>query len=493
MFAGKRRAAALGLLLWATAACSRPTAERRLVIAYPRGLHSLDLYDPAHEQYAAAILGNVYETLVEVGPDLALKPGLAESWHSPDDLTRVFVLRPGVRLHDGSTLTAQQVAASFDRARHVSWEGGELAPVAEVKARGEREVVFTTRDRFDSLPARLTSVSVAGAPPANGPAPGTGPYRLASSPSGGPTVLEASPQYRGAAPGIRTVEFQVVPDPAERLRRLERGQVHLITDVPGGALARLQKQPGVQIASRPSLRVVFLAMDCAHAPFRDPRVREALDLALDRDALVAGALGGYAEVVEQLPGRGEVGFEPRLARRRPEPRRARELLARAGLAGGFASALDYMEGAGDEVVAALAGQAARAGIALRPNRLSSAEFLARVENRRTPLYLMRWTNDTGSAHESYASLLHSPGERQGAVNGGAYANPALDTLLEEFAREPRQEKRVRILQRATRLIHEDRPLLPLYRPHELFAFSQALDFEPKDQGSIRVARLRWRR
>src|SRR5262245_1210902 len=88
------------------AACRRGPAERPLVIAYPVGLTSVDVNDPAQEEYSVSVLGNVYEALVDVQPDLSLAPGLAESWHNPDELTWVFTLRDGVRFHDGRKLTA---------------------------------------------------------------------------------------------------------------------------------------------------------------------------------------------------------------------------------------------------------------------------------------------------------------------------------------------------------------------------------------------------
>jgi peptide/nickel transport system substrate-binding protein len=189
-----RPAYLLAAALLLASACD-PAAHSRLVVAYPVGLHSPDLYDPAHEEFATSILANVYESLVEVAPDLTLQPGLAESWYSPDEQTWVFTLRSGVRLHDGRALKSADVAASVERARHSPWMRGELEPVVAVTARGEREVVFTTQARFGSLPTRLTYVGIdGGSPGTGGVAAGTGAYRIRSS-SPEATLLEAFPAH----------------------------------------------------------------------------------------------------------------------------------------------------------------------------------------------------------------------------------------------------------------------------------------------------------
>ena len=498
------RAAALAGLAFCIG-CAGPTADRPLVIALPAGLQSTDVDDPAHEEFATAILGNVYETLVEVEPDLSLRPGLAESWHSPDDLTWVFTLRPGVRLHDGDTLTAAHVAESFERARRNTWMRGEMEAVSSVSAKGERDVAFSTRVPFSSLPARLTYFFVTGKPPAGGgPAPGTGPYRIRSS-TADTTVLEASTAYRGGPASIRVVEFQSVPDARERSRRLRRGQVHLTADVLPEDMVSLAKTAGLRTLAGPGLRVIFLAMDCARArspyvdppgnPFRDRKVREAVALAIDRDALVAGPLHGYAEGVEQLPSPSEVGFDLALPRRAFDLSRARRLLAEAA-PGGFDVRLDYMGGkylAIDAVVEALSGQLARAGVRVKPVASAPAEYLRRVESHDVSLYVLGWTNESASAHETYASLLHSPRDGFGATNGGAYSNADLDALLEAVPGAQDQDQRVDLLRRVTRLVNSEVPVVPLYRPKDLYAFTADLAFEPRLYPRISLARLRWKR
>lgn len=483
--------------------CARRPPDRLLVVAYPAGLHSTDVNDPAHEEFAMTILANVYETLIDVAPDLSLKPGLAESWYSPDDLTWVFRLRRGVLLHDGRTLTAGDVVASFERARANAFLRGELAAVTEVKARGDLEVVFSTRVPFQALPQHLTYLFVTGTPTPDAPASGTGPYRIRSWQPNGATVLEAFAGYRGGPPPIAGVRYETVPSARERARLLRKGEVHLVSDVLPEEMDG-EAPAGVSLVARPGLRAIFLAMDCAHTlspfvkpegnPFRDRRVREAVALAVDRDALVAGPLHGFAERIDQLPAPGEIGFDASLQPAGVDLQRARKLLADVAPRG-FDVQLDYMTGkylAAEAVVEALAAQLGQIGIRVRSRAYSPAELFQHIERHDTSLYLLGWRNDSRSVQETYASLLHSPRDDLGGTNGGAFSSPELDALLDAAPAQLEVETRTETLKRATQIVDAEHPIVPLYRQKTLYAFASDLAFEPKGYAPIRIALLRWK-
>jgi peptide/nickel transport system substrate-binding protein len=504
---GRRVSAARGLraglallALGSLVGCAWARGERRLVIAHPLPLATTALRDPAHNRNAFNILSNVYEALVQRGPDLSLQPALAESWYSPDARTWVFKLRHGVRRHDGRVLTAGDVVASLEKSLHDSWTAGALASVSGVVARGD-EIVFSTREPTDTLPARLVYVAVSGLPEPDG---ATGPYRIRSWTPGGSIVLEAFADYRGGRPAIGAVEFQVVPDPRERARRLMRGEAHLIEDIAPDDMPALLAARGLKVVARPGFSTAFLGMDTARErtpyvdrpanPFRDPRVREAIDRAVDRQDLVTGPLRGYAEPVQQLALPGQIGFEPALQSQPRDETRARQLLKEAGYPDGFEVPLDSMDGLLDDVVATLAHQLAPVGIRVRPRSGDPGRFLTRIERRDTSLYLLRWIQPSQEIHESYMWLLHSPGDAFGTMNAGAYSNARLDRLLEESAHEASEEQRGALLREATAIVHAERPILPLYRENDLYAFSTDLDFtpEPYQQFGTPLCRMRWK-
>ncbi len=475
------------------AACARGNRDR-LVVAHPVGLVSIDVTDPAQEEYSVSILSNVYEALVDVQPDLSLAPGLAEAWHNPDELTWVFTLRDDVRFHDGRLMTAADVVASVERSRRNPWMRGELQAVSSVAARGEREVVFRTRTPFDALPERLTYLYVTGPPLGDGvPVAGTGPYRIRSWQKNGTTVLEAVPGHRDGPVGIPVVEFRTVPDARDRARLLTQGVVHLTSNLLPSVLGTPLPH-ALRVVAVPGLRVVFVGMGCLAPPFSDRRLREAVALAVDREALVSGPLEGYAEPVYQMPGPSDLGFDAALPRRKSDPGRAAALVG-AAAPGGVDVTLDYMAGkslALDAVVQAIAGQLARIGIRATPRPSTPAEFMARTEARSMPLYVMGWINDTGAAHEMYVSLLHSPTGVEGAINGGGYSNAAFDRILDFVPREADRSTRTGMLQRATRILDEDIPVVPVYRQRSVYAFDARLDFEPQLYPRIRVGRIHWK-
>ena len=279
------------------------------MIAHPRPLSSEALFGARHDRTAFNILANVYEPLVERGPDLAIRPRLAESWYSPDERTWVFKLRRGVLRHDGRILTAGDVVASFERARADPWAAGALAPVSGVRANGENEIVFTTREPFDALPARLVYIYVSGRPEPGG---ATGPYRLRPGTPGGNVVLEAFPGYRDGRAPIATVEFRMIKDPRERARCLLRREAELIEDIVPDDMPALRAARGIRTLALPGFTTAFLAMDTARG--RDAGRRSA-GQPLPRPA------GARGDGPGDRPARAGLGAAPGL--RRPDrPARA---------------------------------------------------------------------------------------------------------------------------------------------------------------------------
>ncbi len=497
----------LGLCLAAALfACGRQEPRAGLVVALPAGPVS-DAPNAYNEEITNSILSNVYETLATVDPNLSLQPALAESWHSPDDLTWVFTLRRGVRLHDGRDLQATDVAASLEHARTspASRRRNQLGFVTSIEATDRRTVVIRTRQPTEPLPLRLSTVVVwARAKRPGDPPVGTGPYRFRSFTVGGDVELEAFQDHWQGPPPVASARFVVVPDASERVRRLRQGKVDLVLDVPAEAIPRLRSDPSLRFATRAGLRVLFLAMDysrekspwvrTAKNPFLDKRVREAVALAIDREGLVRGPLRGTAQRVEEIVSPEEHGGDKdKLFPRAHDPARAKALLADAGYAQGFSVTLDYIAKkyrAIDEVAKAVAHDLGAVGIkvALRPGSVS--EIIGRVESRDTSFYLLGYTNATGDASLSYEYLLHTPGNGYGLDNGGGYSNPELDGLLARALATRVPEESRALFSHMARLVYDDIPVVPLYRQDDLFAYSARIAFTPRLDRRIRVADVR---
>lgn len=487
--------------------CDRgPQDPFRLVVAVPSG-PGTPSPNMAHDGPTVSVLNNVYETLVEVDANLVLRPGLAESWHTPDDTTWMFRLRTGVRCHDGRLLEAADVAQSLDHARvdPGSARRGLLAGVRSIEAADRQTVVLRTTRPVDTLATRLASVFVWAPPARSGePGVGTGPYRIRSWAPSGDTVLEAVLGHRSGSSHIPVVTFRAIADARERVKQLVEGSVDLVVDPALGGLADLGNPPKGKILSRSGLRTLFVGMDSTRErtpyvdsktnPFRDRTIRQAVALAIDRRRLVAGPLSGAAEVIDQVASPDELGaFRDSIPVRPYDPPAAGHLLSRSSHPQGFQLTLDFASSPDtDAVTRALAGDLARIRIRMALRPASEADLLRRVERRDTSFYIMAWNSETGDGRLSYESLLHSAVGGRGHDNGGGYSNPAMDKLIESgLARLTHDERRLLLARLATK-VALDVPIVPLVRSFDRYAVAEGLQFTPRLDRRIRAADVQWK-
>ncbi len=472
------------LLAWCAclAACggATPPAESTasVVVAWPQGATTLSPDDNL-EEFTIGLQRNLYDTLID-SDGSALRPGLAESWATPDDHTWIFRLRRGVRLHDGRSLDASHVVACLQWAWTRQASASALPAVVSAEATDERTVLVRTQAPFATLAVRVAGVAIWAPPLRKGGAPvGSGPYRVVRFTPGGDAVLEAFEDHWRGAPSVRRLEFRSVPRVEERLRLLKKGEVQLVPDVPAGELASLARQPGLKTLARRGLRVVFLGMDQGASPFRDVAIRRAVRAAIDRPALVADALGGQAEAVAQIVAPEVFGHDSTLQALAADAEAARPLRA----IGQRAPVLDLDFPTGkyraiEAVAQRVAADLTAAGLPVRPRPRHWKEWDAARDRRELRLFLMGWmaVND---ATASFEFLFHSPAGAFGVENVFGYANPEVDRLIEEAPQLLDASQRLEILYRVARRVHDDVPLVPLYRQLDLYATAANLRFEPR--------------
>ncbi len=317
--------AACGLLL----AAAGPAAARDLVVALKTEPTSMD------PQYHALtpniqLSQTLFDPLTCTDPELGIKPCLAESWKA-EGTTWTFKLRPGVKFSDGSPVTAEDVLFTYDRAGKVPNSPSSykiyLQQVVKVEAPDPMTVKITTAQPYPLVANNLANLPIMSAKAASGPAPegktttelnagnglvGAGPYKFVSWKRGAEIVFERNPHYWGPAPAWDRVIYRPISNPAARVAALLAGDVDLIEDPPTDDLARLQKDPKLNVVTKSSNRIIYVALD-QHGnetpgiqgtngknPLLDRRVREALSLAVDRQALVDRIMGGVATPAAQL-------------------------------------------------------------------------------------------------------------------------------------------------------------------------------------------------
>jgi peptide/nickel transport system substrate-binding protein len=406
---------------------------------------------------------------------LNVVPALAEHWLTSDDRTFVLELRAGLRFADGRPASARDVAASLEAGSRLAWPNlGYLSTIESVRALDERRVEVRALRPDPTLLARLAwgfvlPADACGRTPV--PLVGTGPYTLESWTPGKGFVFARNPHYWGEQGAFDHAEIRVVAADAARLALVEKGEADLADFVPPEEWSRLQKESGLRLVVGPGHRVLFLGLRVDRAPFSDPRVREAFDLALDRGALVERVLSGKGTVANQLLPRGAVGHVPELPPSPHDPERSRALLRAAGFAPGRKLRLDgpsnrYVKDV--ELMREVARQLGEVGVDVQVNPLEKTALYALLARGASDFYLLGWASESGDGADTF-EVLFPPRDDQSSpassalaqTNASGFYDVELARITREAQSSTNLQARAAVLRRAFTRLGELRPVLPL--------------------------------
>ncbi len=452
---------------------------RVLRIAYPYRIVTLDPHAHANT-VTRGVLSAVYEGLVEFDRGFPVRPVLSDRWSNPDDLTWRLHVRRGVRFHSGAELTAEDVAASVERARKSGLGGVQLKDVASVAVDpADPEVVeITTHRPSPMLLTRLESVAIV--PRSFDPARpvGTGPYRWRLGSADGPIGLERWSDYWHAAPDFSEVIIEFVSADRAIASLGEPDWLDVVTSVDVGALRGRSLPEGWQMTASPAVTTAFLGLNVGRAPLDDLEVRRAIDLAIDRGSLVARVFpGGAVRAAWSLVPHDIVGFSPDLRRSESDPNGARQMLERAGALDFRVLELAHTRERFSEPADRLGEVLQAAGLRVEPVSYGFDDFHQRLQSADGfDLFLFNWTFRVADASRFFDLLVHSrdPMRGLGSYNGSAFADPRLDRMIESTLHEPRMTSRIEGLQRVLLEVDAARIYLPLYRPSRLSVVREGL-------------------
>ena len=475
----------------ALSGCVPPARELPLVLV--QGVAPLGLDPHLNGDFSTfGALSNVYDGLTFLDGDLKVQPALAESWESPDELTWRFHLRPGVVFHDRRPVTAEDVVWSLKRAREhpKSDVAGYLHAVGRVRALDPRTVEIETSRHYPTLLNRLAFVLVVPARSSGSieSAVGTGPYRIAAFQPGALLELEAFDGYWGARPVEPRAVLEFVTSTTQRRERLARGGVALASQLAPKEVAALSEAAGCRLLTGASMAVTYIQLQTQKPPFSDPRVREALDVALDRDRVVAADVAGHGRPAGQIVSRSVFGFNPEIQPASRDLARAAALLRAAGHASGLDVELTFHDG---KDPAELLRQLSEAGFRIEPKAMPWDDLYARLRARTVELYLGTAIADSGDAGDILDTKIHTPDPPAGygGSNYVGYSDPTLDALIEESNSAENPEKRGRLLQSAVKRVSEERPLVPLYVPDDLYCLGEGIEWKPRRDGRVLVREI----
>ena len=336
----------------------------------------------------------LYSNLTRLKPDMAVEPDLALSWQHAAGLTEwTFKLRPNVSFHDGSPLTADDVVATFKAIldpKTASPARTNVGPIRDVAAVDAATVKFTLCGFFADFPvalaytnARIVPAKVIASDLASlaTKANGSGPFRLVSYEPDRKIVVERNPAYYDPArPALDRVEILVYPDRTAEASALISGDIDLMLSTTPGEYERLGKAAGVKALRVPSGQFLNVNMGCDQKPFNDVRVRQALALTIDRQAMAGFVAGGYGTPGNDTPLSPAYRFYKDSALKKPDIAKAKQLLAAAG----YPSGIDLTMVASDkpdtrtQLGVAIREMAAPAGFRINVQTMPHATYLDQV-------------------------------------------------------------------------------------------------------------------
>ncbi len=488
---GGARRLLLPILTAALTGCTAPAPAERpargpLVVLLSDAILGLDPNGEV-ESVTESVLFNVYEPLVGFDDKLGIRTMLAESWEHPKPEQWRFRLRPGVRFHDGTPLTAPLVrdallAVQRDKGSEASEFLSQVVDIAAVDDRTLDLVTAQPRALLSSLPVvYVTKKNAGGAFP---PLVGTGPYRVAAYRGDtGQVDLARTTDYWGPRAEFEKVTFQAVRDPAQRLSRLDNGDADIAYDVPPGLAASLTR---ARLVRRPGVTLYYLGLDLRpgrNNPLGRKEVRAALQAAIDRKRIVLEAQNGMAALAFQTAPPSVFGFDPALPAPRVDRAAAVAGLKGAGYPEGFALTIDAAREvvpAAQSVASDLRGVGIRADVREWPRH----EVWDRAQQGKSQAFLVGWSFTSGESGEFYEYCLHTPTGAFGFFNYGRYSNPRIDRIAESNGAVLEASERQRLLQEAAAIVLEDMPVLPLYVADDVYGVRPGVAFKPRPDGEI---------
>ncbi|MET3698751.1 peptide/nickel transport system substrate-binding protein [Bacillus oleivorans] len=476
-------------------------------LVFGRGGDSVAL-DPAiaTDGESFKVTKNIYETLVEFGPqDTELYPGLATEWTPSDDgLTYTLKLREGVKFHDGTDFNADAVVYNFERWKAGSKEqfyyyNSQFSGIIDtVTAVDPYTVEFKlTRPLAPFLKNLAMSPFAIASPTAieehgdkftENPV-GTGPYIFQEwKRNDRITIVKNENYWDSEFPKLETIIFRSIPDNSARVNALMSGEVDLIDGVNYSDMPQIEANPDLQVFNRPSMNIAYLGLTATREPFNNKLVRQAINHAIDKEAIIAAFYEGAAQpAVNPMPP-VIAGYNDEIAGYEYDPEKAKQLLAEAGFADGFEMELwampvprPYMPN-GQKVAEAIQANLADVGITATIVTYEWGVYLEKARLGEADAFLLGWTGDNGDPDNFLYVLLDK--DSIGSNNYTYYSNDELHEILIQAQSETDPATREALYKQAQEIIHEDAPWVPLVHAEPALAGKKGIEnFLPHPTGS----------
>jgi peptide/nickel transport system substrate-binding protein len=495
----------LSLLLLAAPVAAQPS---QLTIVQPAEATTMD---PGRSTQVLTVnyFYNLYDSLTRWDAALQLQPGLATSWKAVNDTTWEFTLRPGVKFHDGSPLTAEDVRATIERnlvpGKTVVTAG--FTTIESVQAASPTLVRVVTRKPDPLLPVRMAQMGSQILPArlttdegakelARRPI-GSGAYRFVEWVKDERLVMEANRDWwgwEGRAPAVDRVLWKAIPDDFPRLVALEKGDADIVTSVPPDRIKSVAEGRNTRVVSVPSTRTVEFNINSTQPPLSDKRVRQALHYALDVPAIIRSLFAGLGRPLAGGLADTDFGYNPALKPYPHDPSRARALLAEAGSPGGIDVTLHAGMGTmvnDKQLLEVIADMWAKVGIRARVAMMEMGARQRMVNERALPpggLLLINVQSTLLDADGSLWRILHPTG-LGGRYWAGSQPGHRFHEVMEQarYTLDPRKRKALYV--EATLLFDDEKPWLELFQEVIVYGTSKRVTFRPRPDFRLLVSEM----
>lgn len=502
-----------------------PSGNQTIIVALARAPLSIDPADHRSRE-SETVIRNMFDGLVTRDTESGVHMELAESIDWIDDKTLEVKLRPGVKFHDGTEMTADDVVFTFDRIiqenmieypqPHTSPRKGLIAPLEAVEKQDDSTVLMHFTDTWPPAlqllvhqqilsKAYLESVGTEGF--IDNPI-GTGPFQFESAQGMDEFVLTRFDDYYGGAPDLEptgtacvaTAVFRVIPEASTRVAALLAGEVDIIQEVPAELADRLAQSEGIQLKTGPGTRPLWMELNVNRAPFDVAKVRQALNYAVDKELLAEELYGGRAVVLPGVLSPYNNYADPDLTPYAYDPVMALGLLQEAGWNAAsedgiltkdgqpFAFVIDTQE-VTRQIAEAVASQLRDIGIdaSVRIWEYSVVQPMLLAGERQA--YMGDWGDSAFDPVGHMEAKWHGfvEGQPYGRGNFSTYDNPRVNELIVAGETEADPEKRKEAYYEAQRILYDDAPAVFLVLPEVIEAASARVqNWQPAADGRVNL-------
>jgi peptide/nickel transport system substrate-binding protein len=494
----RRAALSLALAAATTLGVALPAQAQTLRWAAQNDILTMDPHSQNHAT-TNAILQHAYEGLVRFNKDYVPEPALASKWTQVSPTLVRFELRRGVKFHDGSPFTADDVVFSFGRIKQPQGTMAiYVAGVAEVKKVDEHTVDFVLAGPNPLLLRNIVNFFVMSKPWAeknrttntqdykakeenfaSRNVNGTGPYRITGwTPEQRITMTASADWWDKPTGNVKEVIYTPIKSDPTRVAALLSGDVDMLTDLPTQDVARLRGDSKLKIVDGAEVRTIFLALDLSSPeikstnvsgknPFADKRVRQALSLAIDRSAIQRSTMRGLSVPAAMMVAPGVNGHDPALDQPAPaNPDAARKLLADAGYPNGFEMRLNcpnnrYVND--EEVCQNIVAMWARIGVKASLAAENFAPYIQKMQNFEHAAYLLGWGVANFDAQYTLQSILRTRTTgADGNFNYSRISDATVDRLVDAMKTEVDQSKRNAMIREALVRARDELLTIPIH-------------------------------